>query len=132
MTVSGVAFAATWSAAMGAGLARDAALALAPTMLREVSIPGPCAASKFIARCLTWRFMRSAMLPVALVDHAVEDLPRQNWQVQRSTRLWGLIRRSLLAGLVRPVSVLTTGVLAEDRSKVAFVVGQHPVIAFGA
>ncbi len=53
MTVSGMAFAVTWSAAMEAGLAHDAVLALAPTMLRQVSIPDPCAASKFIARCLT-------------------------------------------------------------------------------
>ena len=38
MTVSGMAFAVTWPAAMEAGLARDGALALAPTMLCQASI----------------------------------------------------------------------------------------------
>jgi hypothetical protein len=38
----------------------------------------------------------------------------------------------LLAGLVRAVSVVMVGVLAEDRSKVPFAVDQHPVGAFGS
>jgi hypothetical protein len=43
-----------------------------------------------------------------------------------------LVGRSLLAGLVRPVPVVMAGVLAEDRSKVPFVVDQHPVGALGS
>ena len=39
---------------------------------------------------------------------------------------------SLLAGLVGPVPVLMVGVRAEDRSKVPFVVDQHPVGALGS
>jgi hypothetical protein len=39
---------------------------------------------------------------------------------------------SLLAGLVGPVLVVMAGVLAEDRSKVPFVVDQHLVGALGA
>jgi hypothetical protein len=69
---------------------------------------------------LTWPSMGS----LVFVDEAAEDLPSPSWQVQRRTGLVVLIGRSLLAGLVRPVPVVMVGVLAENRSKVAFVVKQ--------
>src|SRR5689334_20474814 len=48
--------------------------------------------------------------------------------------MWGsdrlvMVGWSLLAGLVGPVPVVMAGVLAEDRSQVAFVVDEHPVCA---
>jgi hypothetical protein len=43
-----------------------------------------------------------------------------------------MVGRSLLAGLVRAVSVVMAGVLAGHRSKVPFAVDQHPVGAFGS
>src|SRR5262245_29919070 len=43
-----------------------------------------------------------------------------------------MVGRSLLAGLVRAVPVVVADVLAEERSKVPFVIDQHPVGALGS
>jgi hypothetical protein len=43
-----------------------------------------------------------------------------------------MVGRSLLAGLVRAVTVVVAGVFAEDRPEVPFVVDQHPVGALGS
>ena len=43
-----------------------------------------------------------------------------------------MVGRSLLAGLVGPVLVVMAGLLAEDRSKVPFVVDEHQVGALGS
>jgi hypothetical protein len=69
---------------------------------------------------------------VVLADHAAEDLPLPDWEVQRDGGLGFLVGRSLLAGLVRPVPVVVAGVLAEDRLQVAFVVDEDPVGALGS
>jgi hypothetical protein len=50
--------------------------------------------------------------------------------------MWGsgrlvMVGWSLLAGLVGPVPVVMAGILAEDRSQVAFVVDEYPVCALG-
>jgi hypothetical protein len=69
---------------------------------------------------------------VVLADHASEYLPPPDWEVQRIGGLGFLVGRALLAGLVGPVPVVMAGVLAEDRSQVAFVVDEHPVGALGS
>ena len=43
-----------------------------------------------------------------------------------------LVGRSLLAGLVRAVPVVMSGVLAEDGPQVPFTVDEHPVGALGS
>jgi hypothetical protein len=55
-----------------------------------------------------------------------------NRQVQRRVHSVVLVGWSLLAGLVGPVPIVMTGILAEDRPEVAFVVDQHPVGALGS
>jgi hypothetical protein len=69
---------------------------------------------------------------VVLVDHAAEYLPSLDWCVRRRDVRHVKVGRSLLAGLVRAVPVVVAGVLAEDRSKVPFVVDEHPVGALGS
>jgi hypothetical protein len=49
-----------------------------------------------------------------LVDQAIEHLPALNRQAWRNADLVAPVGRSLLAGLMRPVPVVMTGVLAED------------------
>jgi hypothetical protein len=51
---------------------------------------------------------------VVLVDHAAEHLAPPNRQIQGSAGLVVVVGWSVLAGLVRPVPVVMTGVLAED------------------
>jgi hypothetical protein len=65
-------------------------------------------------------------------DYAAEHLPPLNWQVERSSSPAVPIGWSLLAGLVGPMPVVMTGVLAEDRPQSPFVVDQHPVGALGS
>jgi hypothetical protein len=43
-----------------------------------------------------------------------------------------VVGRSLLAGLVRAVPVVVSGVLAEDGPQVPFTVDEHPVGALGS
>src|SRR5215471_8130988 len=69
---------------------------------------------------------------VVLVDHTVKCFPALDWCVKRHGYWCVMVRRSLLAGLVRAVPVVVVGVLAKDRSKVPFVIDQHPVSALGS
>ena len=69
---------------------------------------------------------------VVLVDHAAEYLPALDWRVRRRDFRHVKVGRSLLAGLVRAVPVVVARELAEDRSKVPFVVDKHPVGALGS
>jgi hypothetical protein len=69
---------------------------------------------------------------MVLVDRSAEHLSALNPAFQRHHNVLVLIGWALLAGLVRVVRVVMLGVLLQDRSKVAFVVDQHPVSAFGS
>lgn len=69
---------------------------------------------------------------MVFVDGSAEHLPALNAAFQRHHGVFVLIRGALPAGLVRAVRVVVLDVLVQDRSKVAFVVDQHAVGAFGS
>jgi hypothetical protein len=69
---------------------------------------------------------------VLLVDHAAEYFPALDRCVKRHNYRRVMVGRSLLAGLVRAVTVVVARVLAEDGSKMPFAVDQHPVGALGS
>ena len=69
---------------------------------------------KLIAWCLTWGLCDQLCGLVVLVDHAAEDLSPSDRQVPQWAGLAVLVGRSLLAGLVRAVTVVMAGVRVED------------------
>ena len=87
----------------------------------------PCTASKLLAWCLTWGSLAQLRRPVVLVDHAIEDFSPLDRQLQRRAGPVIVVGRSLLARLVRAVSVVMAGVCCEHRPQVRFAVDQHPV-----
>src|ERR1022692_963053 len=69
---------------------------------------------------------------VVLADHAAGYLPALYGCIGRQDGLRVVVGRSLLAGLVRAVTVVVAGVLSGDRPEVLFVVDEHPVGALGS
>jgi hypothetical protein len=86
---------------------------------------------RFATICGSNELSRSRGTSTVLVDHAAEYLSPPDWQGQRGAGLVVLVGGSLSAGLVGPVPVVMVGILAEDRSQVAFVVDEQPVVHSG-
>src|ERR1022692_4887141 len=82
--------------------------------------------------CLTCGFAESLRGSVVLVNHAAESLPALHGCIERQDDLRVVVGRSLLAGLVRAVTVVAAGILSKDRPQVLFVVDEHPVGALGS
>ena len=68
---------------------------------------------------------------VVLIDDAAEYLPALDRCARRHDSRRVVVGWSLLSGLVRAVTVVVAGELAEHRPEVPFVVDQHPVGALG-
>jgi hypothetical protein len=69
---------------------------------------------------------------VILADDAAEHLPALDRCAERHDYWLVVVGRALLAGLVRPVTVIVAGELAEDDVQVPVVVDQHPVGALSS
>jgi hypothetical protein len=61
---------------------------------------------------------------VILVDHAAEASPASYGSVHRDDDGWVVIRRQLLAALMRPVIIEVVHVFADHGQRVSFVVDQ--------
>lgn len=83
-------------------------------------------------RGLSWCFVGSASCSVVLVDRSAEHSSALDPAFYPDNNSLVVIGWALLSRLVRSMPVVVLDVLLQDRSKVPFVVDQHPVYAFGS
>jgi hypothetical protein len=95
-------------------------------------VPGRPVPLQNPSQCLTCGSRSYSRGSVVLVDRVTEYFPAPHRCAGRRDDRLVLAGWSLVAGLVGPVPVVMAGVLAEDRSKVPFVVDEHPVGALGS